>query len=129
MANPSIKRLVGPIALTATLTTNVYVGTTGTSLTAGTNAAAGAGSALIYDIVKHLHVTNKTAGAVTFTLYLGATGANVAGTEWFFGQSVAADSVYDWYGNVKLLSTDFLVGGASALTSLLITLEGEQYVA
>ena len=128
MANPSIKRLVGPIALTATLTTNVYAGTTGSSVTPSTNAAAGAASALIYDIIKHLHIVNKTAGAVTFSLWLGATAANTAGTEWFNAQSVAANAVYDWYGNLKMLSTDFIVGGASAATSLAAVLEGEQYV-
>jgi hypothetical protein len=112
MANPSIKRTAGPLALTNTLTTNVY----------------NQGSALIYDIIKHIHVVNKTAGAVTFSLWLGGTGGNVAGTELFNAQSVAANSVYDWYGNLKMLSTDFLVGGASAATSLTITIEGEQYV-
>ena len=112
MANPSTKRTVGPVALSSTLTTNVY-----------NNA-----SALIYDIVKHLHVVNKTGGAVTFSLWIGATGANAAGTEWFNAQSVAANNVYDWYGNLKMLSTDFLVGGASAATSLTLVLEGEQYV-
>ena len=112
MANPSTKRTVGPVALSSTLTTNVYNN----------------GSALIYDIVKHLHVVNKTGGAVTFSLWIGATGANAAGTEWFNAQSVAANNVYDWYGNLKMLSTDFLVGGASAATSLTLVLEGEQYV-
>lgn len=112
MANPSIKKTVGPIALTNTLTTNVY------------NQA----SALIYDIIKHIHITNKTAGAVTFTLYLGLTGANTAGTELFTGQSVAANSSFDYYCNLKMLNTDFLVGGASAATSLTILIEGEQYV-
>lgn len=112
MANPSIKRTFGPLALTATLTTNVYNNT----------------SALLYDIIKHIHVVNKTGGAVTFSLWVGATGANAAGSEFFNAQSVAANSVYDWYGNLKLLSTDFLVGGASALTSLTIIGEGEQYV-
>jgi len=112
MANPSVKRTVGPVALSATLTTNVYNNT----------------SSLIYDIIKHIHVVNKTGGAVTFSLWLGATGANAAGTELFNGQSVAANSVYDWYGSLKMLSTDFLVGGASAGTSLTITIEGEQYV-
>ena len=108
----TIKRLAGPLALTNTLTTNVYNNT----------------SALIYDVLKHIHVVNKTGGAVTFSLWLGATGANAAGTELFNGQSVAANSVYDWYGNLKMVSTDFLVGGASASTSLTITIEGEQYV-
>lgn len=112
MSNPSTKRTAGPIALSATLTTNVY----------------NQGSALIYDVIKHIHVVNKTASAATFSLWLGATGANAAGTELFNSQSVAANSVYDWYGNLKMLSTDFLVGGASAGTTLTITIEGEQYV-
>lgn len=112
MANPSVKRTVGPVAMSATLTTNIYNNT----------------SALIYDVIKHIHVVNKTAGAVTFSLWLGGTGGNVAGTELFNAQSIPANSVYDWYGNLKMLSTDFLVGGASAGTSLTITVEGEQYV-
>jgi len=112
MANPSIKRTFGPVALSATLTTNVY----------------NQSSALIYDIIKHIHVVNKTGGAVTFSLWLGATGANAAGTELFSAHSVAANSEFDWYGNLKMLSTDFLVGGASAGSSLTITGEGEQYV-
>lgn len=107
------KRTFGPLALTNTLTTNVYAG-------------AG-GSALVYDIVTHIHIVNKTAGAVTFTLYLGATGANAAGTELFVGKSIAANSTYDWYGRLRMDSTDFLVGGASANTSLVITGEGERY--
>jgi hypothetical protein len=100
------------LALTNTLTTNVY----------------NQGSALIYDVIKHIHVVNKTSGAVNFTLYLGATGATTAGTEIFFQQNVAANSVFDWYGNMRMNSTDFLVGGASAATSLTIEGEGEQFV-
>lgn len=108
----TIKRIAGPLALTNTYTTNVYNNT----------------SALIYDVIRHIHVANKTAGAVTFRLYIGATGANAAGTELFYDKSVAAYDVYDWYGALKLTSTDFLVGGASASTSLTITIEGDQNV-
>lgn len=108
----TIKRTFGPLALINTYTTNIY-----------NNA-----SALIYDIIRHIHVANKTAGAVTFRLYLGATGANAAGTELFFDHSVPANSEFDWYGALKLTSTDFLVGGASANTSLSIEAEGEQVV-
>jgi hypothetical protein len=108
----TIKRTFGPVALSATLTTNVYNNT----------------SALIYDVIRHIHVANKTAGAVTFSLWLGATGANAAGTEIFNGYSVAANSTFDYYCNLKMVSTDFLVGGASAGTSLTIYGEGEQYV-
>lgn len=109
-----IKRLVGPIALTNTLTTNIYNG--------------GGGSALIYDIIRHIHIVNKTAGAVTFSLWLGATGGNAAGTELFTAYSVAANSTFDYYCAMKVTSADFLVGGASAATSLSIVIEGESIV-
>ena len=105
-------RTVGPVALTTTLTTNVY----------------NQGSALIYDELNHIHVVNKTGSAATFSLWLGATGANAAGTELFNGKSVAANDVYDWYGRLKMLSTDFLVGGAGTATALTITIEGKQGV-
>jgi hypothetical protein len=108
----TIKRTFGPVALSNTLTTNVYNNT----------------SALIYDVIRQLHIVNKTGGAVTFSLWIGATGANTAGTELFNGQSVAANDVYDWYTALKLVTADFLVGGASAATSLTITGMGEQYV-
>lgn len=112
MGNPSIKRTVGPVALSATLTTNVY----------------NQGSALIYDIVKHIHVVNKTGAPATFSLWLGVTGGNAAGTELFTAQVVAANASFDYFCNLKMTSTDFLVGGASAGTTLTITIEGEQYV-
>lgn len=108
----TVKRTFGPLALTNTLTTNVY----------------NQGSALIYDVIKHIHIANKTAGAVTFTLYLGASASNTAGTELWTGVSIPANSYFDWYGNMKMTSTDFLVGGASAATSLTITGFGEQFV-
>lgn len=113
----------GPIALTNTLTTNLLNPPTATG---GTNG----GASPQYILLRHIRVVNKTAGAVTFSLWLGATGANAAGTE-VVGQatSVAANSYVDWYGSLRLDSTDFLVGGASANTSLSIQGEGEIGVA
>lgn len=110
----SLKRTFGPLALTNTLTTNVY----------------NQGSALIFDSIKQLVITNKTAGAVTFSLWLGATGANAAGTELFIGVSIPANSTQSYFftPGLKMLSTDFLVGGAGAATSLSITGIGEQVV-
>lgn len=108
------KRLFGPLALTTTLTTNVYQG-------------AG-GSALIYDVLTRIHIANKTAGAVTFSLWLGATGANAAGTELFVGKSIAANDHFDYDCNLRMGSTDFLVGGSNTTTALAITGEGEQHV-
>ena len=107
----TIKRL-GPTALTTTLTTNVY----------------NQSSALLYDVITHVEVNNKTGTAATFTLYIGATGANAAGTEWFVAVSVPANSVYHWYGNKKIASTDFIVGGSGTTLALVIQMESQQFV-
>lgn len=107
-----IKKLYGPAALTNTYTTDIYV----------------PASALIYDVVHHIHLFNKTAATVTFRIFLGGTGGNVAGTELFFDHSIAGYSPYDYYCRLKLTSTTFLVGGASAATSISILIEGESLV-
>ena len=85
-------------------------------------------AATIYTVIRHIHIANVTAGAVTFTLYVGASGGSAGGTELFKGYSVAANSSYDWYTALKMVSTDFLSGLASAATSLTIEVEGEQVV-
>lgn len=112
---------VGPIALTATLTTNIF-NTNVTSLA----GPVGYTMKQPYVILRHIRVLNLTAGAVTFSLWKGATGGNAAGTEVIgTAQSVAANSSYDWYGTMRFDAADFLVGGASAGTSLTIVGEGE----
>lgn len=113
----------GPIALTATLTTNLL---NPPAASGGVNA----GSSGQYIILKHVRITNKTASAATFSLWLGATGANAAGTEVIgTAQSVPANSSYDWYGLLRLDAADFLVGGAGTATALTISGEGEIGVA
>ena len=113
----------GPVALTNVTTTNILNPPTATG---GVNG----GSSGNYIILRHLRIVNKTAGAVTFSLWKGATGGNAAGTEVVgIGQSVAANSAYDWYGIMRFDVADFLVGGASAATSLSIQGEGEIGVA
>lgn len=109
----------GPVALSNTLTTNILNPPTAAG---GVNS----GSSSNYVVIRHIRIVNKTAGAVTFSLWLGSTGANVAGTE-VIGQglSVAANAAFDWYGLLRFDAADFLVGGASALTSLSIEGEGE----
>jgi hypothetical protein len=111
----------GPVALTNTLTTNILNPNV-------TSLAGPVGFTLTqpYILLKHIRVVNKTGGAVTFSLWLGATGANAAGTE-VIGQglSVPANSFVDWYGILRIDAADFLVGGASANTSLSIEGEGE----
>jgi len=113
----------GPIALTNTLTTNLL-----NPPTAAGGVNGGASSQ--YIILRHIRVVNKTAGAVTCSFWLGATGGNVAGTEVIAqALSIAANSYIDWFGGLRLDAADFLVGGASANTSLSIQGEGEIGVA
>lgn len=109
----------GPVALTNTLTTNILNPATAAG---GVNA----GSSSQYIVLKHIRIVNKTAGAITCSFWLGATGANAAGTEVIAqALSVAANSYVDWFGLLRIDAADFLVGGASANTSLSIEGEGE----
>lgn len=113
----------GPIALTNTFTTNILNPPTASG---GVNA----GSSSQYIILKHIRWVNKTASPISFSHWLGATGANAAGTEVLGqGKVVPANDVYDWYGYLRIDAADFLVGGASANTSLSIEGEGEIGVA
>lgn len=114
------RQTFGPVALTNTLTTNILG-----------PAAAGA-SAVGYTAtasritIRHVRIVNKTAGAVTCSFWLGGTGGNVAGTEVIGnGLSVPANSYVDWYGEINIDGSNFLVGGASAATSLTFQAEGE----
>ena len=105
----------GPVALTTTTTTNILNGNV-------TSLAGPVGITLTQPklSIKSIHVVNKTGVAATFSLWLGATGANAAGTEIFSAYNVPANSAYDWAppGGLPLLSTDFLVGGAGTATAL-----------
>lgn len=113
---------LGPVALSNTLTTNIFSPPT---LTGGTGVPPV--STNTYLIIRHLRIVNKTAGAVTFSLWKDATGGNTAGKEIIgSGLSVPANSAIDWYGAMRLSSDEtdkFIVGGAGAATSL--TIQGE----
>ena len=120
---------LGPVALTTTTTTNIW---NPPALTGGTPAI----TSNAYFIIRHIRVVNKTASAAQFALWLGATGANTAGTEVVAGGvasggaltrgvSVAAQSSFDWYGTLRMDAADFLVGGADTATALTIEAEAE----
>ena len=113
----------GPLALTTTLTTNILNPN-------GTSGGVNSGSSNLYIVLNHIRIVNKTTAAATFSLWLGATGANAAGTEVIgTGLAVAANSAFDWYGSLRLDAADFLVGGAGTATALTIVGEGEIGVA
>lgn len=111
----------GPVAMSNTLTTNI-LNCNITSLA----GPVGFTATQPYIVLRHIRIVNKTSGAVTFSLWKGATGGNAAGTEVIgTALSVPANSPYDWYGLMRFDAADFLVGGASAATSLSIQGEGE----
>lgn len=113
----------GPIALGAALGTNLLSPPTATG---GVNA----GASPQFIVLKHIRITNNSASAVAFSMFLGASGANAAGTQVIgAGQQVAANQSYDWYGMLRLDAGEFLVGGAGTAGALAITGEGEIGVA
>lgn len=112
---------IGPVALTNALTTNIL----NCNVTAVTGPV-GMTMTQPYLIIRHIRIVNKTASAATFSLWKGATAGNAAGTE-IVGQglSVAANSAYDWYGQMRLDAADFIVGGSGTSTALSIQFDGE----
>jgi len=112
----------GPVALTTTLTTNILNPPT---LTGGVGGVTGN----CYFLLKHIRIANKTGSAATYSLWLGATGANAAGTEvGGTGKSVPANDAVDIYFGGQGLAIDtaqFLVGGSGTATALTLTAEGE----
>ena len=108
----------GPVAVANAIGNLLNPGT----ITGGTNM--GAGNIIL--LLRHIRIVNKTAGAVTFSGYIGLTGGSAAGTEFLgTGLSIPANSYVDWYGAVPLKVADFFTGLASAATSLTIEGEGE----
>lgn len=110
----TLKRIAGP-AFISTSATNIYTPPAST----------------IDTVIEHIHVANKTNSAAVFALYVGATGGSTSGTELFGGNahhSVAANSEFDYYCNLRMTSTDFLTGIAGTASALVIVVEGYQYV-
>jgi len=116
------REVFGPVAMSATMTTNIIAPAAAGASAVGYTATAS------YILINHIRVANKTGSAATFRLYKGATGANAAGTELAFDQSVAANAAVDIYfpTGLRLEGTNgFLVGGASAGTTLTFEADGE----
>lgn len=83
----------------------------------------------IFTNIKHIRVVNKDSSIRTFSLYVGATGGSAGGTEIAKDVSVAVGSYVDIpFVGLRLASTDFLTGIASAASALVITVMGEQGV-
>ena len=114
----------GPVALSTTLTTNIFSPPT---TTGGTGVPPV--STNTYFIFRHIRIVNKTGTAATFSLWKDASAGNTAGKEIIgSGMSVAANSFVDWFGLLRLSSDEtdkFIVGGAGTATALTLQGEGE----
>jgi hypothetical protein len=100
---------IPPIALSATLTTNL-LNCAVTSMSGPVGMTVGQP----YLEITQIRFVNKDTSARTISLWKGATGANTAGTE-VVGQalSIPASQAYDVFlDDMRMDSTDFLVGGA-----------------
>lgn len=88
-------------------------------------------SANTYALVRHIHLANTDSTARTVSLYVGATGGSTGGTQLLGGTSIAANDVLDVYfpAGLKLTSSDYLTGVASAATVVVCTITGELYAA
>lgn len=124
-ANKTIR--IGPKALSTTLTSDLVNPPT---LTGGTMPSGGTSNTKTYLIIRHVRISNKTSTAAAFSLWIGATGGNTAGTEFMgTGQLVPANGYVDWFGMIRLDTTDYLVGGAGTTDALTLEAEGEIGVA
>jgi len=109
----------GPKAVTGS-TANIF-NTTITSL----SGPVGYTQTQPYSIITHIRVVNTTGVALAVSAFIGATAGSAAGTEFAWSATVVpANSSLDWYGRVRLESTDFLTA-LSTTTGLTIEGEGE----
>ncbi len=110
--NGTLKKIAGPAYLAASAT-DIYTPPAST----------------IYTIIRQIHLANVTSGPVTHTLYVGGSGGSAGGTELYKGESIPANSSVDkFFDGLKMTSTDFLSGLASAGSSITITVTGYQVV-
>lgn len=74
-------------------------------------------------IIRHIHLSNPTGGAVTVTASIGADGA---GTRFLDGYSVAAGAAVDLWGPYTMEAAEILAMHASAATSVVAVVDGEE---
>lgn len=99
------KRLYGPAQLP---------NTTGTRYTVPASTRA---------VVRHIHLSNPTGGSVDVTMSIGADGA---GTRILDGYPIAADAAVDLWGPYTLEAAEIIAVHASAATSIVCVIDGEE---
>lgn len=79
--------------------------------------------ALTRTIIRHIHLINPTGGAVTVTMSIGA---DAAATRFLDAYSLAAGASIDLYGPYTLEAAEILAAHASAATSIVAIVDGEE---
>ena len=120
MASNKIVRL-GPISLTSVTTTNLFNFNV-TSLAGPVNFTLT--QPVVY--LRFIRVVNRTGTAAWFSFWLGASAANLAGTE-VIGQgfSVPGNFAFQTSDALRMDAADFLVGGASVNNALTLEISAE----
>lgn len=73
--------------------------------------------------IRHIHVSNPTSSAVTFTMSIGA---DAAGTRIFDAYSIPANSVLDHFGVYVLSAAELFQAFAGTNNVLTLTVDGEE---
>lgn len=97
---------------------------------AGPAALAGS-AATIYTVpgatttvMRHIHFSNPSAGAIDITLSIGA---DAAGTRLFDDFEIAADSVYEHFCYHVLDAAEIVQAWAATAATVVITVSGDEY--
>lgn len=77
-------------------------------------------------IVRHIHVSNTSAGAVNFTMSIGA---DAAGTRLYDAFPIAASSVLDAFCYYVLVAAEVIQAFGSTTNILVLTIDGDEYTA
>jgi len=81
-----------------------------------TSAAGGVGVVCTqpYVLIRHIRAINTSATPTTVSAWKGGTAGSASGTEYLWaGTPIAGNGVLDWYGELRLDSTDFLTALAA----------------
>ena len=112
---------LGPVALTSVTTTNIWNFNV-------TSLAGPVGFTLTQPVViiRFIRIVNRSGTAAWFSFWLGATGANLAGTEVIGnGFSIPGNFSFQTSDALRMDATQFLVGGASVNNALTLMASAE----
>jgi hypothetical protein len=79
--------------------------------------------ALTKAVIRHIHVQNPSASAVTFTMSIGA---DAAATRIFDAYSIAANSIFDHFGIYIVDAAEIVQALAGTNNILTLTIDGEE---